>query len=159
MYEVSQVSYIIRTPNLVEFLLIIMPLWDFVNPPLKILKSWYTWQTAFLMLRSLNPQEIRPFMRPLIHTHSTLNTYRFYTDYQRQIKHDFIFINIFKTFFEGILVSYYTILPYIMIHLVSWETYSFLPTNQLSKYIIITCITTYQVSRPSEQLHVFKEDV
>ena len=71
------------------------------------------------MLRSLNPQEIRPFMRPLIHTHSTLNTYRFHTDYQRQIKHDFIFINLFKTFFESILVSYYTILPYIMIHLVS----------------------------------------
>ena len=79
------------------------------QPPLpKILKSWYTWQRAFLMLRSLYPQDLRAFMSTLIHTHSTHNTYRFHTDCQRQIKHTFIFKNTFKTFFSSFLVSFYT---------------------------------------------------
>ena len=65
------------------------------------------------MLRSLSTQEIWAFIRPLIHTHSTLNTYRFHTEYQRQIKDGFIFINIFKTFFSSYSVSSLYQMPYV----------------------------------------------
>ena len=87
-----------------------------------------TWQTAFLMVRSLNSHQMATFL----HDFNTLNEHRFYSDYLQipyrhtnDIKHSFIFkkgfINVFYPY-NGIIV-YKSPFHYRLIYLSNTTTF------------------------------------
>ena len=89
-------------------------------------------------------------MRPIIYTHSSLNTYRFHTDYQRQIKDSFIFINIFKTFLKPFFNHFpYHIIPKALsssvvtpLHILyRFNTHSMFDLSRLSDSILFLRVT------------------
>ena len=97
-----------------------------------------TWQTAILMLRSLNSHQMATFL----HDFNTLNEHRFYSDYLQilsrhtnDIKHSFIFkkgfINVFSPY-NGIIL-YKSPFHYRLIYLSNTTTFllSFLGQSTL----------------------------